>query len=43
MIKTGITPDVNAMSSLMLLATIIILTVSTIIQSKSITKKVGRV
>lgn len=39
MIKTGITPDVNAMSSLLLLATIIILTASTIIQSKHIAKR----
>ena len=39
MIKTGITPDVNALTSLMLLATIIILSVSTIMQSRSIAKK----
>lgn len=36
MIKTGITPDVNALSSLMLLTAIIILTLSTIIQSHKI-------
>ena len=37
MIKTGITPDVNALSTLILLATIIILTTSAIIQTKKIT------
>ena len=36
MIKTGITPDVNALSSLMLLITIVILTSSAIIQSRRI-------
>ena len=36
MIKTGITPDVNALSSLMLLIVITILTISTIIQSRKI-------
>lgn len=36
MIKTGITPDVNALSTLMLLVTIIILTSSAIIQSRKI-------
>ena len=36
MIKTGITPDVNAMSTLMLLVTILILTISFVIQSRSI-------
>lgn len=36
MIKTGITPDVNALSTLLLLVTIIILTTSSIIQSKKI-------
>ena len=36
MIKTGITPDVNAMSSLMLFLTIIILTSSFLCQSKRI-------
>ena len=36
MIKTGITPDVNAMSTLMLLVTIIILTSSFVLQSKKI-------
>lgn len=36
MIKTGITPDVNALSSLMLLFTIIVLTGSAIIQSRRI-------
>jgi len=35
-IKTGITPDVNALSSLMLLVVIIILTSSAIIQSRKI-------
>lgn len=39
MIKTGITPDVNALSSLMLIVTIIILTSSAIIQTRKI--KVG--
>ena len=36
MIKTGITPDVNALSSLMLLVTIVILTSSVIVQSRRI-------
>jgi spermidine/putrescine transport system permease protein len=36
MIKTGITPDVNALSTLLLLATIIILTSSVIIQSRKL-------
>ena len=36
MIKTGITPDVNALSTLMLVATIIILTTSVIIQSRKL-------
>lgn len=36
MIKTGITPDVNALSSLLLLITIIILTASIFIQSRRI-------
>lgn len=36
MIKTGITPDVNAMSALMLLFTIVILTCSVIVQSRKI-------
>ena len=36
MIKTGITPDVNALSSLMLIVTIIILTSSAIIQTRKI-------
>ena len=40
MIKTGITPDVNALSTLMLFATVIILTSSVIIQSRKITSKV---
>ena len=35
-IKTGISPDVNALSTLMLLATIILLTVSAISQSRKI-------
>lgn len=39
MIKTGITPDVNALSTLVLLITITILTISTIIQSRHIIKK----
>ena len=39
MIKTGITPDVNALSSLMLIVTIIILTSSAIIQSKKIAER----
>ncbi len=37
-IKTGITPDVNALSTLMLLATIIILTTSAIYQSRKISE-----
>lgn len=41
MIKTGITPDVNALTSLMLLVTIIVLTLSTIYQAKKI-KEVKR-
>lgn len=41
MIKTGITPDVNALSTLMLLVTIIILTSSVIIQSRKITSRSG--
>ena len=36
MIKTGITPDVNALSSLMLLVTIIILTLSAFRQTKKL-------
>ncbi|MBQ3468754.1 MAG: ABC transporter permease, partial [Bacilli bacterium] len=40
MIKTGITPDVNALTSLMLLTVIIILTISIIYQSRKIRKKV---
>lgn len=36
MIKTGITPDVNAMTSLMLLATIILLTGSVLLQGRRI-------
>lgn len=39
MIKTGITPDVNALSSLMLLATIVILTLSAFYQSRKIVKR----
>jgi spermidine/putrescine transport system permease protein len=39
MIKTGITPDVNALSSLMLLVVIIILTTSVIVQSRRVVKK----
>ena len=38
MIKTGITPDVNAMTSLMLLVTVIFLTSSAIIQSRRIVR-----
>lgn len=38
-IKTGITPDVNALSTLMLGATIIILTVSAIYQSRKIARR----
>ena len=36
MIKTGITPDVNALSTLMLMITIIVLTGSVIVQSRKI-------
>ena len=39
MIKTGITPDVNALTSIMLLVTFIILITLTIIQSRNIRKK----
>ncbi len=39
MIKTGITPDVNALSSLMLLATITILTLSAFYQTKKIARR----
>ncbi len=38
MIKTGITPDVNALSTIMLIITIIILTVYTMIQFRNIKK-----
>ncbi len=38
-IKTGITPDVNALSTLMLLATVIILTTSAIYQSRKIARR----
>lgn len=41
MIKTGITPDVNAMSTLLLVATIIILTSSVLIQGRKIAKNGG--
>ncbi len=36
MIKTGISPDVNALTTLMLLVTMTILITSTIIQSRKI-------
>lgn len=39
MIKTGITPDVNALSSIILLITIIVLTGATIYQTKTIQKR----
>ena len=39
MIKTGITPDVNALSSLILLITILVLTLSAIFQAKKIQKR----
>lgn len=38
MIKTGISPDVNALSSIMLLAIMFILTISVIIQSRKIVR-----
>ena len=38
-IKTGITPDVNALSTLLLIATIIILTVSALYQSRKIARR----
>lgn len=38
MIKTGISPDVNALSSLMLLAIMFILTISVVIQSRKIVR-----
>ena len=38
-IKTGITPDVNALSTLILLVTIIILTIAAIYQSKKIARR----
>ncbi len=41
MIKTGITPDVNALSTIMLVATIIILTTSALYQSRKIRKEGG--
>lgn len=40
MIKTGITPDVNALSSLMLLTVLIVLLTVTFVQTKKIQKKV---
>ena len=42
MIKTGVSPDVNALSSLMLLIIVIILTISTIIQARNIRKLVKK-
>ena len=36
---TGITPDVNALSTLLLIATIIILTVSALYQSRKIARR----
>lgn len=39
MIKTGITPDVNALSTIILITTITILTLATIYQSKKIQKR----
>lgn len=39
MIKTGITPDVNALSTLILLVTIIVLTTTTLYQTKKIQKR----
>lgn len=39
MIKTGITPDVNALSTLMLLVTVIFLTTSAFYQSRKIAKR----
>jgi len=42
MIKTGITPDVNALSTLMLLIITIFLTSSTIVQSRKIAKGARR-
>ena len=36
MIKTGITPDVNALSTILLLVTVVILTISSVIQSRKI-------
>lgn len=41
MIKSGITPDVNALSSIILLITIIILTISTIIEIRKIKRSVN--
>lgn len=41
MIKTGITPDVNALSTLMLISTIIILTLSAVYQSRKIVRRVN--
>ncbi|MBR2679130.1 MAG: ABC transporter permease [Bacilli bacterium] len=38
-IKTGITPDVNALSTIMLVATIIVLTTSAIYQSRKIARR----
>ena len=42
MIKTGITPDVNALSSIMLLVTMVILTASALIQSRKIVQGGGK-
>lgn len=39
MIKTGITPDVNALSTILLLITIIVLTISALYQSKRIKER----
>lgn len=43
MIKTGITPDVNALSSIMLVFIMIVLTSSAIIQSRKITQRSDKV
>lgn len=40
MIKTGVSPDVNALSTLILLVVVIILTISTIIQARNL-RKIG--
>ena len=42
MIKTGITPDVNALSTLMLVVTVILLTLSAFYQSRKLSKEANK-